>query len=63
MKFTKASMMMSRWKKKKTQKVKKMNQMRLKRKQSKNKQIRNKNLFMILRKKVKKAKRFLICLS
>jgi len=40
-----------------------MNQMRSKKKQQKDKQDKNKNWFMILRRKIKKVKKFLICLS
>jgi hypothetical protein len=63
MKFTKVSMMMLRWKKRKTQRVKKMNQMRLKKKQPKDRRDRNKILFMMLRKKIKRVRKFLICLG
>jgi hypothetical protein len=63
MKFTKVSMMMLRWKKRKTQRVKKMNQMRLKKKQQKDRRDRNKILFMMLRKKIKRVRKFLICLG
>ncbi len=54
---------MLRWKKRKTQRVKKMNQMRLKKKQPKDRRDRNKILFMMLRKKIKRVRKFLICLG